>query len=178
MRFLAVLRSDHMIDLRTVQRSGQRTTIVKLMNYRKLRQTAFGNSTTVEPTDGTTLGTTLGPQTRTEEHKNNPPNPPKGGRRLKEAEKKRMKVRENTELMIRIGSWFDRKPDTLWSVYEAEALEQIGGMKAEDLKLMERYYTARINERDIRRRDLPTLLNNWTSELDRARKYRPKRETA
>ena len=42
----------------------------------------------------------------------------------------------------------------------------------DDLALIERFYTAALpKDQDFRRRDLPTLLNNWTGELDRARKH-------
>ena len=40
---------------------------------------------------------------------------------------------------------------------------------AEDLELLERYYLEEIAQaEDYRRRDLETLLNNWTKEIDRA----------
>ena len=74
--------------------------------------------------------------------------------------------------MIRMGSWFKRKPTTLWLVKEFEVLEGIGKIPEEDLELMEKYYTARIRGSfDARRRDLITLLNNWQQEMDRAAQY-------
>lgn len=81
------------------------------------------------------------------------------------------RVKENSELMIRIGGWFGRKPDTLWSEKEAHALKMANPTDAE-IEGMECYYGASIPKtEDIRRRDLQTLLNNWSGELDRARTY-------
>jgi len=91
---------------------------------------------------------------------------------MSQAEKKRAKVSENSPAMIRIGGWFKRKCSTLWSVYESEALEQIGEIDSEDFATLERYYTAKIPQADnFRRRDVMTLLNNWSGEIDRARNY-------
>lgn len=75
-----------------------------------------------------------------------------------------------TLLQTKIGSWFHRRVTTPWSEKEIAALKKIGDVQPEDLDLMQAYYTAAIPEADdIRRRDLVTLLNNWTGELDRAR---------
>lgn len=81
------------------------------------------------------------------------------------------RVKENSELMIRMGSWFGRKPETLWDEKEAQALKHANPTEAE-IDGMESYYQAEIPKKDdIRRRDLQTLLNNWSGELDRARTY-------
>lgn len=81
------------------------------------------------------------------------------------------RVKENTELMIRIGGWFDRRPDTLWSEKEAKALKDAAPTDAE-IEGMECFYQASIpKSEDYRRHDLLTLLNNWSGELDRARTY-------
>jgi hypothetical protein len=79
---------------------------------------------------------------------------------------KQDRVQENSALMNRIGSWFGRKPNTLWSLADAEKLQSINPSE-EDLTAMENYYTAVIPEnKDFRRRKLETLLNNWQGELD------------
>ncbi len=109
---------------------------------------------------------------------NNPPNPPCGGngrkKRLTIQEKKRTKTEKNSDLMIRIGKWFDRKPSTLWTIYESEALAQSLPIDGADIKLLEVYYTAKIDEdKNIRRRDIGTLLNNLSGEIDRARVFKP-----
>ena len=81
---------------------------------------------------------------------------------------KSRRVSENTPLMIRIGSWFGRKPDTLWGIPEAQALKRINPQPAE-LDTLEKYYTAKIPEKqDFRRRRVETLLNNWPGEIDKA----------
>ena len=94
---------------------------------------------------------------------------PKGKKRLTETQKKRVKVSEITPTMKLIGSWFGRKPSTKWSVYEAEALEVVSPTD-EELEVMGKYYTATILNDDFRRRNVETLLNNWTGEMDRATK--------
>lgn len=116
-----------------------------------------------------------------EECKNNPPNPPGGdGRdvavipksaiRKSKTDQKRIRVNFNTALMIRIGEWFDRRADTLWNVYEANALLQLNPTDAE-VDEVEAYYKADIQGKDYRRRNIEALLNNWQGEIDRARRY-------
>ena len=110
----------------------------------------------------------------------NTPIPPKGAgtdkpkkpkinkRRLSQTDKKRVKVDANSELMKRIGSWFGRSPDTLWNVYESEALVSVDPSESE-LQVVETYYTAhRVGDKDYRRKNVETLLNNWSGEMDRA----------
>ena len=64
-----------------------------------------------------------------------------------------------------------RKPTTRWTLYEAEALEQVNPSESE-IELMAKYYTASMSPKDnIRRRDVGTLLNHWAGELDRARDF-------
>jgi hypothetical protein len=90
---------------------------------------------------------------------------------LTAAEKKRSKVEVNTPDMEQIGTWFKRRPGTLWSVAEAEALADIQ-CAPDEVGAIERYYKAAIpKEQDYRRRDLLTMLNNWQGELDRARRW-------
>jgi hypothetical protein len=114
----------------------------------------------------------------------NPPLPPKGDMcgvnkkisKMSQAEKKRVRVAENNPVMIRIGKWFNRSPETLWSIYESQALEQLGAISEEEMIIMEKYYNMKIMGKDYRRRDIATLLNNWHGELDRARNYKPELE--
>lgn len=85
--------------------------------------------------------------------------------------KDQSKVEENSEAMIRIGAWFGRRAETLWTIAEQKALT-LASPSDSEIGGMEIYYTADIPKAaDIRRRDLITLLNNWSSELDRARKF-------
>lgn len=91
-----------------------------------------------------------------------------------ERKRKGVSVSENTPLMVTMGLWFGRRAATLWAAKEAQRLTEICGAAATppDMDVMAAYYTAKIQEKDdIRRRDLYTLLNNWTGEADRARRY-------
>ena len=102
-----------------------------------------------------------------------PPKPttlPTNWQRMSEKDRKRTKVFQNNETMKVMGAWFGRKPETLWTVAEAVALTAANPPQKE-IDGMGRYYSAQIAEGDFRRHDLLTLLNNWTSELDRARKF-------
>jgi hypothetical protein len=100
------------------------------------------------------------------------PLPPKGGIKRGRKASGQSKVQENTPRMIRIGSWFGRQPETLWTVDEAKALEAINPSDKE-IGGMEIFYTGPIlsNEKLYPRKTLSTLLNNWTNELDKARSY-------
>jgi len=92
---------------------------------------------------------------------------------LSEGQKKRMKVEKNTKVMERLGSWFGRRPTTLWTIAELESWLDLNLNGTEDeVALMEQYYTAEIKGRDIRRTALSTLLHNWNTELDRARRFK------
>ena len=89
--------------------------------------------------------------------------------KMNESDKKRNRVGLNTPLMVRIGRLFNRRPDTLWTVAEAEALAQLGEIPEADLVTLEdRYRSTDPDTVKYRRQDLDTLLNNWQKELDRA----------
>ena len=75
-------------------------------------------------------------------------------------------------LAPRVGAIMRRRPDTAWGKKEKDALAALYPLPLEDLALVETYYSALIpSARDIRRRDLVTLLNNWSGEVDRARAF-------
>jgi hypothetical protein len=100
---------------------------------------------------------------------NTPVVPPLAGGTKPRRGKDASRVGENTELMVRIGAWFKRRPETLWMTTEAEKLEGINP-KAEEVELLEKYYLS--DDPAIgryRRHDLVTMLNNWNRELDWAR---------
>ena len=91
---------------------------------------------------------------------------------MSETEKRRTRVKENTAAMVRIGSWFSRKPTTRWNLYEAEALAAVEPTD-EDLAIMEPFYTAQLaKDNDFRRLNVETLLNNWSTEMDKAHGYK------
>lgn len=77
------------------------------------------------------------------------------------------------ERKIEVGSWFGRRPSTQWSTKELKAwnaleLETI----TEGIELLKPAYLAKTGEAvKYRRRDLQTLLNNWTGEIDRWRNW-------
>ena len=79
--------------------------------------------------------------------------------------------------MVEIGSWFGRKPDTLWSLYEASALKQLWPLNEGEYRAIRAYYRASPEKvvskfgKDFRRQNVETLLNNWMGELDRAHEF-------
>lgn len=186
-RFLSRLEMEHMI----VQQAGHLTTVITLCNYDRLHSTAFGGESSDDTTDRASNEATDGHLTvqqsdiwrDTNNNVNNVnndnndknDNKPKSVRRkasLSETEKKRKRVESNSVLMIRIGDWFGRKENTRWSIYEAEALSDIGDIPEYELVSMRNYYEAEISkDSDYRRRNIETLLNNWSGELDRAIEY-------
>lgn len=89
---------------------------------------------------------------------------PKNSLQKSATDQNRTKVLRTNEKMIFMGKWFNRKPETLWSVAEARALKELDPPR-EEVEIMNRY---RNTPSDYHRRDLLTLLNNWTREIDRA----------
>jgi hypothetical protein len=93
-------------------------------------------------------------------------------RKLTEAQKKRIRVDANTDPMIRINSWFGKKPTTLWNLYDADSLSELGELDPDCMDKLEYFYTASISKGDDwRRTTISTLLNNWDAEIDKANKY-------
>ena len=71
-------------------------------------------------------------------------------------------------LKLRIGSWFGRRPTTNWSAKELRALKDVLALETspEDIDALETRY----NSGDpYLRRDILTLINNWNTEIDRAK---------
>lgn len=98
----------------------------------------------------------------------NTPLPPEGGSGPVDPKKSAWSP---TETQLRVAGWFRRRESTPWSERERKAWRGIVTTDS-DLDLLEGYYTAEIPSRsDYRRRDLLTLLNNWTGEIDRARRF-------
>lgn len=73
----------------------------------------------------------------------------------------------------RFNALYRRRDDTPWDDKMLKAYKKLH-ISEEDMVALERYYRARIpaGKTDYRRRDLPTLLNNFSGEVDRARGYR------
>jgi len=95
---------------------------------------------------------------------------PKNWKQLTITERKQTRVRANSKAMNRIGKFFGRRDGTLWSVAEAVSLQTVSPTQ-EEIQIVESYYLDDSLEKgsDYRRKDLSTLLNNWSGELDRAR---------
>jgi hypothetical protein len=73
---------------------------------------------------------------------------------------------------IEIGSWFNRRPTTPWSEKELKAWAKISKpIDSEDWQALRWFYTQ--SGCQYLRRDILTLLNNWTGEIDRAKNYNP-----
>lgn len=86
-------------------------------------------------------------------------------------------IEEEVELKLKIGRLFRRKETTPWSWKEETALKNLLPIDDEELQAVERYYSEVIpKEKDYRRRDLLTLLNNWSGEVDRARGRKPAKQ--
>jgi hypothetical protein len=78
----------------------------------------------------------------------------------------------------RLGAIFNRRESTRWSEKEEKAFKTICPIDNEELWLVERYYRAerlKPDDKNYSRRDLQTLLNNWPSEVDRARVWKNRR---
>lgn len=97
---------------------------------------------------------------------------PPGWKKMKAADQRKTRVNFNTPSMIEIGKCFGRDPETRWSVYEAVALKQ-ANPTPDEVELLVWFYNLEIpEETDYRRKNLETMLNNLTGELDRARVYK------
>lgn len=107
-----------------------------------------------------------------------PPTPfptpaPQGGDLLLAAPMEPRQPPRPSELQIRLGALFRRRPDTRWSQKEIKALKAIGNPDEDDLRRLEAYYSARLpRDGDYRRTTLLVLLNNFSGELDRARNFK------
>lgn len=95
---------------------------------------------------------------------------PKNWQRLNTVERQRVKVLSTNETMTEMGSWFGRKPKTLWSIAEYLALEQLNPPE-EEIEEMGQFYSIDIENNGYRKTSLATLLNNWNTELDKGRNY-------
>lgn len=75
---------------------------------------------------------------------------------------------EVNDLKDRIGSWFSRRASTIWSDKETKALKAVIALRTppEDIDALEIRYKS---GNQYLRRDIITLLNNWNTEIDRAK---------
>ena len=78
----------------------------------------------------------------------------------------------DTDSARRLAAVFKRRDGTMWSQLESEKLALLEPIHPEDLVLIERYFEKHGKETPCYlRHDLVTLLNNWNTEVDRARKH-------
>jgi len=98
---------------------------------------------------------------------------------VKESDKRKKRVEINSPLMVRIGKWFNRKDYTLWTIYEEESLAMLRPLVKDDVDVVEKYYLHTVvkDEFHPKRLNLETVLNNWQSEVDRARGWLPAKPT-
>lgn len=77
-----------------------------------------------------------------------------------------------SELKRRINALFHRRDSTAWSSKETQRLNEIAQRNdvLSECTEIERLYNS---DYPYRRRDICTLLNNWTTELDRSSTYTP-----
>lgn len=90
---------------------------------------------------------------------------PDGALRKSKTEQAKIKCRRTNPRLSRLGRLFGRQEATLPNVYEAAALKDLDPTE-DDIDLIERYYRACP---EFLRQSLGALLNNWSSELDKAR---------
>lgn len=89
-----------------------------------------------------------------------------------------MKAAPTTELALRIGALFHRRPATQWAEKEIRQYKVLVRAKCfeslDDLTLVEQYYAFERKRGDNgrHRRDLYTFLNNYQGEVDRANMWR------
>ena len=107
----------------------------------------------------------------------NPPNPPRGEwagilpkncGRLAKLDQKTTKVLKNHPTLARLGKLFGRKETTLPTIAEALRLKSIDPPANEVEQIVDYYENS---QSEILRKDLVTLLNNWSGELDRGAEY-------
>lgn len=73
-------------------------------------------------------------------------------------------------LRKRICGWFYRRVTTQWNSKELTALKRIGisNPTEDDLRLLDKWFAS---PDTFHRKDVQTLLNNWNTEIDRARTH-------
>jgi len=75
------------------------------------------------------------------------------------------------ETQCRLNAIFHRRDTTEWSEKEKKAF-RAANIDVDDLAVVERYYATDADDK-FHRTALATMLNNWSSEVDKARNYQP-----
>lgn len=84
------------------------------------------------------------------------------------------KMVPTTDQSKRVATMFSRRHTTPWTEKEIKAYRAIGKIEPDDLTALEKYYAAERAKGEVEgryRRDMQTFLNNFASELDRARLF-------
>lgn len=77
-----------------------------------------------------------------------------------------------TPEMLEVGSWFNRRPSTVWSKKELRAWKEVtSSFKFQDDEWEALRWLYTHSGSPYLRKDLCTLLNNWQGEVDRAINY-------
>lgn len=84
------------------------------------------------------------------------------------SKQKKERIISSAPIINRLGALFGRGEGSRWTVYEVLALYRLKPTPKE-VELIEFFYLG-ATEDDYPRRDLATLLNNWSGELDKARR--------
>ncbi len=88
-------------------------------------------------------------------------------------------IEDEVGLKLRLGRMFRRRDVTPWNFKEESAFKALLPIDGEEIDAVEAYYSEVIpKEKDYRRRDLVTLLNNWSGEVDRARGRKPAKQAS
>jgi hypothetical protein len=88
------------------------------------------------------------------------------------------KIAPESDFRQRLRALYGRRATTPWTPKERKVLATIEANPdaLEDLSLIEKHYAAMKagpKDKDYRRRDMQTLLNNWSGAVDRARNWQP-----
>ena len=102
-------------------------------------------------------------QAEAEAEAENTPKPPEG------ASKGKKDNLPTSEKAKRLATMFGRKLTTEWSDKEISAFKKIAKQPEEDFDLVEALYKS---DYEFLRHDLQTFLNNFTGEVDKARKWK------
>lgn len=89
-----------------------------------------------------------------------------------------MPVASDSEpLRLRICGWFKRRPNTTWTESERTKLRAAAKLNTPeaDLVLLDQWYA---DPSTYKRRAVATLLNNWNTEIDRARAWADQKKPA
>lgn len=80
-----------------------------------------------------------------------------------------------TTMQLRFNSLYGRKAETRWDGKMLKAYRSLGAIQPDDISAVERYYAIMrkgSQDKNYSKRDLATLLNNFWSEVERARMFK------